>query len=249
MRTSGPGHRGCLDIRVDDLPLDGLSLYDHFVTWLLEWRAGKDGKPGRWTKPPIDPMRGGYAESTNPSTWGPWHSVIGVHERAGFVVAQDDPFSFLDCDNAVDAETETIKPWARSMVQRFPTYWEYSPSGTGLKGWLRATAPQNRIIPLGDGKVEIFSHGKFSTLTGHRIAGTSPTITDCQSQLDAFYAQRCAAAVTSCDSASPPRGSELRDEEVLARARAARNGPKFERLFDGGDTADYDDNTAEPIKR
>jgi primase-polymerase (primpol)-like protein len=157
------------------------------------------------------------------------------------VVAGDDPYSFLDVDNGIDPTTGQPKPWAEAVVRQFPSYWELSPSGSGLKGLIHARPPRNRIIRLGDGQVEIFYSGKYTTLTGHRIDGTPPAIQNCQAELDAFLVAQPEPAANPDARPRPATPSNLRDDDVMQRARAARNGAKFARLFDRGDTVEYDD--------
>lgn len=223
-----------LPLRIDHLPLNDLAPYAHFVTWNPVWREGKNGKPGAWTKVPRDPRRPENAESNNPATWGPSTAVIGRFDRIGFVVADDDPFCFLDLDNAVDA-TGTIKSWAQAIVDRFPSYWERSPSGTGLKGLIVGKPPKNRMIPVGDGKVEMFFSGKYTTLTGHRVEGTSAAIVDCQAELDRFVAEACTEPEPQPFWFAP--ALDLDDEAIIATALRM---PKGRQLHVGGDIAGYE---------
>ena len=75
-------------------------------------------------------------------------------------------------------------------------------------------------------------------------------IRDRQAQLDAFVARVFAPAAAPAPArrsrGSPPPACPS-DEEVIRRARAARNGAKFARLFDRGDTTGYggDDSRAD----
>jgi hypothetical protein len=229
-----------LSLIVKNLPIDDLAPYPHAVTWNPEWREGKNSKPGGWTKVLKNPRTGLNAKSNDPRTWGAAGEVLGRYDRFGFVVADDDPFGFLDLDNAVDPATGEIKPWAWEIIRLFSTYWEYSPSGTGLKCWIRATAARNRIIPIGDGKVELFFTGKFSTLTGHRVEGTPATITDCQAALDHFLAEHCAEPKppTAAPPSTPLPELDLDDKAIIANGRKmAGFGP----LYDRGDLSAYDD--------
>ena len=123
-----------LPLMVAHLPLDDLTPYRQFVTWNPAWRAGANGTPGRWTKPPMNPHTGEPADDGDPGspeTWGTWDEVVPRYERVGFVPTRHDPFTVLDVDNSV-TPAGNITPWAQRIVDRFPhAYWEYSPSGTG----------------------------------------------------------------------------------------------------------------------
>jgi hypothetical protein len=229
-----------LPLLVEGLPLDDLSPYPNFVGWDLEWREGKNGE-GCWTKVPKNPRTGRNARSNAPKTWGTVADVIDRFERAGFVLSDDDPFTFIDIDNAIDLATGATKSWAQAIVACFPrAYWEVSPSGTGLKGLIRGKTVRNREYKLGDGKVEVFSRVKFTTLTGHRLEGSSTTVGECQAELDRFLADFCPSSpVTPLRVLRNTEASPLNDEDVMRRALAAGNGAKFARLW-AGDTSDYD---------
>jgi primase-polymerase (primpol)-like protein len=178
-----------LPLIVETLPLADLAPYRQFVTWHPAWRASAHGMPGRWTKPPTNPHTGDRAEDGDPGrpdTWGSWDEVVPRYDRVGFVPTRHDPFTVLDVDTSVTPARE-LKPWAHAIVDRFPqAYWEYSPSGTGLKGFVRGHVPEYTVVAIGDGQLEVFSCGKFSTLTGHRLPGSAPTIGDGQAALAAL---------------------------------------------------------------
>jgi len=215
------------------------------VTWDLVWREGKDGRPGAWTKVLKNPHTGHHARSNDRATWGTSETVLAHYQRAGFVPTDDDPFGFLDLDNAID-DAGDVKPWAQEIVDRFPTYWERSPRGKGLKGLIRGKPARNRVIPVGDGQVEVFGSGKYTTLTGHRLEGSSTTITDCQTALNALYAELCPEPA-SPRVAPPSAPLTFDDDEILRRARDAKNGGEFAALFDRGDVSLYanDDSRAD----
>ncbi len=223
-----------LSLRPENIPAELLA-YDRWGTWALEWRDGTNGKPGMWTKVPKNPRcPTANADTSKPGTWGPSTAVLGVYARVGFLMEAGDPYTMIDVDNAIEAATGQIKPWAQELVRRFPgAYWERSPSGTGLKGLVRGQLAKNRIIPIGDGKVEFFDDGKYTTLTGHCIEGSSPTIGDCQVAIDAFF-------TGLAEPASRPRGErptlDLDDEAILQRVRQM---PKGRQLHDAGDGGDY----------
>ena len=161
---------------------------------------GDERQARRLDQGPEEPTHRPNAQSNNPKTWGTAGEVLGRYVRCGYVVAEDDPFTFLDVDNGIDA-AGNIKPWAQQIIDRFPHgYWERSTTGTGLKGLIRGRSPEspkegrtrNRgKILIGDGKLEVFFWGKFTALTGHRLEGGSSTIGDGQAALEALIAELC----------------------------------------------------------
>ncbi|MDP9363166.1 MAG: hypothetical protein M3Q10_02845, partial [Chloroflexota bacterium] len=223
----------------ENFPAELLDL-DRWLTWEPVWREGKTGKPGAWTKEPRNPRRPSHkARSNDPATWGPAPLVVGVYDRVGFALEDGDGYAMLDADNAVDGHGR-IKPWGRRLMRRFPGgYWEISPSRTGLKGLVRAKVAANRVVPIEDGKVEVFGDGRYTTLTGHAVEGSSPVIADCQDALDAFLAEHGAPVPAAAPprEPAPPRDD---DDALLERALNARNGAKVRSLW-AGDVAAYDD--------
>src|SRR4051812_4447432 len=93
-----------LPLNIEGLPLDDLAPYPHCVTWNPEWREGKNGKPGGWTKVLKNPRTGRNARSNDSATWGAAGDVLARYDRFGFVVAESDPFTFIDIDNGIDPD-------------------------------------------------------------------------------------------------------------------------------------------------
>jgi hypothetical protein len=140
--------------------------------WVL-WRRERD------TKVPYQ-ASGHPASSTDPLTWttfetalATWRNRPKFYAGVGYVISDADPFVGVDLDDCLESET-VPKPWARGIVARFyDTYTEISPSGRGLKLFVRARLPANvgKII-IREGKeavggVEMYGHARFFTVTGH----------------------------------------------------------------------------------
>lgn len=125
--------------------LDGLKI------WAA--RGLPDAKGKRRCRAPVSPRSGGMAKTNAPATWGTRKAaerraerianprepgvgiVLGSHAApAGYVL------SGLDLDGCRDAETGQVAPWAERIVERFESYCEASPSGTGLRVFLWARA-------------------------------------------------------------------------------------------------------------
>jgi primase-polymerase (primpol)-like protein len=94
----------------------------------------------------------------------------------------------IDLDTCRDPNTETFQDWAQEVVDRFETYTEVSPSGTGAKLFFRhASADLLAIERLFDGKggrqfkngggrhcpaIEIYRSGRYFTVTDESIGQT-----------------------------------------------------------------------------
>jgi len=161
---------------------------DQWVCWTYEERDGDR------TKPPIAPFGGEhYASSTNPETWGSYEQAVEYHKRGdtdtegdGFVVSERDMVVGIDLDGCHHPETGEIEPWAEGIMDMIPTYWEVSPSQTGLRGFLFGVLPegrnrrqQERTLDMPEWveeekspEVEIYDSGRYMTFTGKHIDGT-----------------------------------------------------------------------------
>lgn len=207
--------------------------YPHWVCWQYATRDGKR------TKLPIDPNTGALASATDASTWGTYDTASTAlawkhHSGLGFVFAPDDPFCFIDLDDAYDLDVTL--PWAQAVVDRFPdAYWEVSVSGTGLHGIGRGVLPSggNR-----KGGIELYDRSRFATFSGRALDGweIGP---DCTDALTAFHAELFAPVIEVATPVTPnPPTPPLTDDEVLERALGAKNGDKL-RVLLAGDITGY----------
>ena len=108
---------------------------------------------------------GKYASSTNPDTWSTL-DVVAVAKRGagmGFVL-NGDGIVCLDLDHClVDGQ---LLPWARPIVEALPDTWiEISPSGDGLHVWGTGDTEVGRNLPVAGGRVEVYSQGRYITVT------------------------------------------------------------------------------------
>ena len=158
--------------------------------WLI-WRYFYKPDLGYWDKPPLDANKSGNAaKSTDPKTWATFEKALssyqlGKFDGIGLALTEKNGIVGFDLDDCRDPETGEIAPWALKIVERVPTYWEISPSGTGLRGFgmvanlVVAVAPATlRCIPMGD----ILYHWPSPD-------GTPTTIEPVQDAIDAIYAE------------------------------------------------------------
>jgi putative DNA primase/helicase len=209
-----------------------------WVTWRNEVREGKP------TKVPYSAL-GAQAKTDDPATWATFEQALEAAPTAdgiGFVFAADDPFTGVDLDGCRDPETGLVDAKTAALVQQLDSYTETSPSGRGLHIILRAKKPDGRSR---NGRVELYDERRYFTFTGEHVPGTPTSVEERQAALDALHAELFPARPKP----APPRNVaplETDDEELLTRARAARNGSDFERLW-RGDTSAYagDDSRAD----
>jgi primase-polymerase (primpol)-like protein len=159
-----------VDVRdLPDIPaLNELKAIPQWVAWQYEGRGGP--KP---TKPPIDPRTGRYASTSDPSTWGTYEQALERAQRdrlagIGFVLSEDDNLTGYDFDNVRNPTTGHIKPWVREILGE--TYGEITPSRTGIRLFARGKLPA--AIKYDPAKVEVYSYGRFLTVTGDQVDGS-----------------------------------------------------------------------------
>lgn len=142
-----------------------------------------------------------------------------------------DPYCGIDLDHCI--EDGTVALWASAIVDRFRSYTEVTPSGTGLRIWIRgklAAGGRNRV-----GSIELYDRDRYFTATSEQLPDTPNEIAERQAELDAFYAELFPAPLPSSNQQT---SSTLNDFQVLDLARRARNGAKLEQLL-GGSIAGY----------
>lgn len=170
----------------------GLAKRPRWVAWQTEDRKGKP------TKVPYAP--GGHrAKADDPCTWGTRaeaearaaclpkpYGVGGIGLQLGDL-GDGRIMGGIDLDTCRDA-AGTIAPWALEVVERFASYAELSPSGTGAKVFFladRAGLPELAplLTPLGakvfkqaggehPPAIEFYLGNRYFAVTGQHLAGT-----------------------------------------------------------------------------
>jgi putative DNA primase/helicase len=206
-----------------------------YKQWVL-WRKAEVS--GRITKVPISPWTGKAAACDNPQTWSTHRHVRYALRRfpcdgIGFVFTDADPFCGIDLDHCRNVNG-TIAPDALDMIRRFGSYTELSPSGTGAHILIKA-----KLHGKGrrTGRVEIYDSGRYFTVTGKHLSGTPLAILNRQKALEDLRAELFPSEVSLPNAVLESAGN-LSDKELLERAKNARNGDRFRRLW-AGDTSDY----------
>lgn len=132
------------------------------------WRSW-EGK-----KLPTQP-NGKAASSTNKETWSSYAVCAQASDTIGFVFSADDPFIGIDLDGCRDPQTRLIQPWAWDVIEKFATYAEISPSGTGVKLWGIFhglwTCPHKKAFDGSHCGIEVYQTGRYFCVTGKVIAG------------------------------------------------------------------------------
>lgn len=216
--------------------------------WLLWTYFGRNGDR---RKVPISAETYKATSVTDPASWSPFPVVLEAFEASpdplegiGFCFTLQGGLVGVDLDDCVD-ETGHVAPWALDIIQHLGSYTEISPSGTGVKIFMRGFLPPGYRRK---GKIEVYDSGRFFTVTGAHLSGTPAEVCDNQDALLDFYhstfgeeeepQEQPHAAQDGTENDFP--GS---DDELLKHASSlasGHSGAKFKRLWAGRWDDDYD---------
>jgi putative DNA primase/helicase len=246
-----PVHPDSISAELKDRP--------QWVCWKCERRKGK------WTKIPYNPHNGEKAKAGEPTTWGSFETALALYRAGGFdgigyEFDAGDPYAGVDLDNCRNPDTDIIEPWAVELLDMLAGYAEVSPSGTGVKVWVRGGKPGTRCkIAHASGEVEMYDQGRYFAVTGHALPGSAQQIPERQEQLSAVYQRVFGAQSSQEEAEKPPNGKrhktvfhmrakselwskpydQLTDDDLVQIAGEAKNSDKFRKLWDG-DASGYD---------
>jgi hypothetical protein len=157
------------------------------------WRY--DNVKGRQTKVPYDPNQTfARAKSNEPATWGTFDQALARYRKDGrfdgiaFNFSDDDPYAGIDLDDCLDPDTQQFT-WGQDIVDAFASYTEISPSGTGVKIFIRGKLPPEarhvvkNMGANGEGQLELYDTKRFFIVTGRKLFDAPSTINDCQETL------------------------------------------------------------------
>jgi putative DNA primase/helicase len=227
------------------------------VLWRGADRVDQQTGEVKLNKIPVNQQTLRNADTTDPTTWGTFEQCVAALPVAleewahddpgayrggglGYVFSHDDPYTGIDLDHCRNPDTGAIATWAQAHVDAIASFTEATPSGTGLHIWVQGALP-----PHGrkKGDVEMYTWGRFFTMTGWHLPATPQTIEARQDALTALH-RTIFGTLQSARTGTPaqaPRAPVLEDAELLDKARAARNGAgaRFAALW-AGDTTGYD---------
>jgi hypothetical protein len=196
---------------------------DQWVLWRYEWRKAK------WTKPPYQ-GNGRKADSTNPKTWASATEAqqgysTGKFAGVGFVTAEDDPYILIDLDHVLNDDGK-LTDWAAPIVdaaKRERAYIDRSPGGDGIH-----IIGRGQQLAAGKKKngAEIYSSGRYLTVTGDVVSSPDGPL--------GILDQTATLVLHHIN-----WNERNLDDELLDRARDAKNGEKFKALFDRGEIKGY----------
>ncbi|WBF76866.1 hypothetical protein PSV3_00164 [Septimatrevirus PSV32] len=148
----------------------------------------------------------------------------GWYAGIGFVLTENDPYSFIDLDDTKGDQTALDRQI--KIFNEFNSYAERSPSGSGLHIIVKGAIPSGRRRSF----IEVYSSLRYMTMTGD-VYRNAP-INDCNELLNVLWGQMGQGSVAVAHYAGLAEAKET-DEQVYNRAVAAANGDKFAELYAG----------------
>ncbi len=247
----------CSNITPEKIPAE-LRELNQWVCWQYKKRKGTE------TKVPINAATGYEADCTDHRSFSSFESALKRLDEnsnlngVGFVFSDDDPYVGIDSDDCI--QDGQFSESALNLLQRFPqSYAEISPSGQGLKLWIKGKLPISDE-PDKNGKrrtgrknpklgVEAYCRGRYFTVTSQRIehlqSGRDPkepsAVRDHNDELQKWFAESFPDQGSADKKARTPATSVSATAlEIVEKASAARNGDKFRQLW-GGDCSEFND--------
>lgn len=207
--------------------------YNQWIVWKLEY------KDGRQTKIPYSAHSGYQASVTNPNHWSTFNQAQdvldgGLYSGLGFVLSENDPFVFIDLDDA--GEDTQLQAMHAKIIEHFKSYAERSPSGKGTHIICEGTIEDGKRSAAN--AAEMYASARYMTMTGDAI--NSYEITEQQTLVEILYAQLDHArskpklVVDNSVGRFESQDQQRSDEDVIASALNAQNGELFRALYLGG---------------
>jgi hypothetical protein len=206
-------------VNVENIPAS-IRAERRWVVWRYEIPRGKTKE----TKVPYRTDGKGKANSTDPTTWGTLDmalTVLKVGDYSGIGFMLGEGYAGADFDKCLnDCGSFT---WGSDDVGLLDTYAEVSPSGTGVKLLLRGRKPdgfnacsKTGLGPERLGKIEIYDHDRFFTVTGDVLDGKPDDLRECNGTFDALCRKYLSENPADAAGAETIDAGELQFRKCLA---------------------------------
>lgn len=219
-----------LQVNTENVPTE----MAHLEHWIV-WRAELNEK-NEYDKVPYQ-LIGLKASSVNPSSWSSFDKTIKKlddYDGVGFVLTKEDEYICLDLDN-IHINSETFEPMtdiAKEVMEK--TWWEVSPSGTGIHAYFKGTLPDEVMKKNKSEHLELYYHSRFMTFTGvnddvYREVSCDQTYID--SLVERYFKRE---VITNDVINYDITQANLEDNEVIQLMAKSKNADKLSKLMSGG---------------
>ena len=189
----------------------------------------------RREKIPFNPRTGRAAKAGQPETWATFEESVNALPQYDGIGFEFDGNGIIGVDFDHCIENGQLAHWVAEWVERFNSYTEISPSGTGIHiicmGTLNGKPSRKRK------EVEIYDRARYFTMTGNPLDHVRP-LQNAQDALDALY-QAFWGEDTPTIQTPVTRPLALDDDEALLdKIKQSKTGAHFTELWNGS-TAGY----------
>jgi hypothetical protein len=241
-------------IYADNIPND-LKNLKQWVNWSFVHNGNK------WTKPPKKVGTFSNASCNMPLQWAVFSDALNWYKKkksnnvvktytsgihyiegicgVGFQLTESDDFIAIDIDDCFN-QKDKLKDYALEIVERLESYTEISPSGKGLHIFLK----ENKCFkghknPKFD--VEIYSKGRYMTITGNCFAGTAKDIKSNNDGLnwllDKYFTNK--SGLFNNDQGNMQVTHANSDEQIIYQLK--KENSKASKLYFDNDISEFDD--------
>jgi putative DNA primase/helicase len=168
-------------------------------------------------------LTGRPAKTNDPGTWTDYTTASDLalqREYAGVGFVFQPPYVGVDIDHCV--KDGAIASYAVEILNALNSYAEYSPSGTGIhilcKGKIARAC---KISKIG---LEIYTKGRFFTVTGNRLENYPAELNECTDALKGIFSRFLDKAPAN---------------DILSLIANSKDAEKFQRLYSGQWQNDY----------
>jgi len=178
---------------------------------------------GRVDKIPMNVMTGAPAKSNDPATWTDFEMALDLaiqRNYAGIGFMFQPPYVGVDIDYCV--KDGSIAPYAVEILKAINSYSEYSPSGTGIHILCKGEIARScKISKIG---LEIYTNGRFFTVTGNRLENYPAELNECTDALKGIFSRFVDKAPAN---------------DILSLISKSKDAERFQRLYSGQWQTDY----------
>lgn len=166
-----------IEVQPDNIPAELKSL-DKWLVWMWVIDPKRPGKPA---KPPYSVHTDKLAEHTNPKSWGTFEQALdkvktaGKYHGVGFELSAGEGLVAWDLDHCIDPKSGKLEAWAKEIVDALNSYTEITPSGEGLRIFVKGDIPEDGRKK---GPIECYKHLRYVTVTGYHYPNTPLVINE-----------------------------------------------------------------------
>lgn len=203
-----------------------------------EW----DARKGKYNKYPINAKTGKLAKSNDPSTWTSFtHAVKKVNQygAAGLAFFIQPPYMLIDLDHCFE-DIQRVKEGdhdnqVADFIDRTMSYTELSVSGEGIHIIVKGDFPGPKRR---HGNVEMYPEERFVALTGNMFGKPVNAINTASDEnlqylYNTYLDKQGKVIPLSDDITGPTEPSTLTANQVIEKALASAQGPKFKKFMNG----------------